>query len=382
MSSFLRTFAIFAALCGVLVFVFRDELAKALNWPTFQSSRLVGVDPESLTTVYQRLNIAPLNSDLLANEKIGRALRDLTISFCDKTAIYRLGKGLAQQGERKPAATALLAFADACPNSEGERYMAANFLYGIGDYAGVLLIANRLVEMRPEVGQYYYTRGQALSALGRHEDAITDFTSALALVDDLQRVSSGVFSGLASAYAETGRHCQAMTAIQTFVHADALKRDTATTRKLITEYASKGNCRQGYARGNAVIPRTRSDVTLVQATVNGVKGLFVLDTGASLVALAPGFAGKLRTEPSSIDRSLVLHTANGVTRAKLTTLDAIEVDGVRAEKVSAAILAQPIGPGVDGLLGMSFLARFDVALGSKAVHIKERNDISKAAIAK
>jgi aspartyl protease family protein len=372
MMDFLRTFLIFLVICGALAFVFRDDLRKLAGMQTAPSGAPTDLDPEALKNVYSRLKIEPLGSRLLSHEDVWSALKDLTISFCDKTAIYRLSKGLAAAGERKPAATALLAFAGSCPNAGGERYAAANMLFGMGDYAAVLPIADDLIKMRPEVAQYYYTRGQALSALGRHEEAIHDFTSALALVDDLKRVNSQIFTGLASAYAATGKPCQAMTAIQTFVYADALNRDTAQARKLISDYGTKGNCTQNYARGSEVIPRTRPDVTIVKAAINGVNGIFVLDTGASLVTLAPEFAKRSNVLPATSARPLLVHTANGVSGAALTTLESVAVGNLRAEKVTAALLSKPIAPGIDGLLGMSFLARFDVALESKVVRIKER----------
>lgn len=370
---FLRTLLIFLTLCGGLAFVFRDELFKLparLGSPSASSPP--GISPEALEAVYKRLGIAPLDWQLVAQRTIAGALKDLANSFCDKTAIYSLYKGLVENKERKPAATALLAFADACPNSEGERYTAANVLFGMGDYAAVLAIADKLVAKRPEVAQYYYTRGQALSALGRHEEATRDFTSALALIDDLKDVSGGIFTSLADSYAATGKYCQAMTAIQTFVHVDALNRDTAPARKLIADYGTKGDCTQNYARGSVDIPRTRPDVTLVTVAINGVKGSFVLDTGASLVTLSSDFARKANVQQMKGDQRVFMHTANGVSDAVLTSVASIEVGKVHAETVSAAIMSKPLGPAIDGLLGMSFLARFDVVLESKAVRIKER----------
>ena len=368
---FLRTFFIFLVLCGGLAFVFRSELTELSGRFGSSFAKPAGGVSEAIGKVYSRLGIVPLNSQLAVQPTIAGALKDLTISFCDKTAIFRLYKGLVESGERKPAATALLAFADACPNSDGERYTAANILFGMGDYAAVLPVADKLITTHPEVGQYYYTRGQALSALGRDEDATRDFTSALALIDDLKKVRSGVFTALADAYAATGNYCQAMTAIQTYVHIDTLNRDTAPTRKLISDYGAKGDCALNYARGSEIIPRTRPDVTFVRATINGVSGNFILDTGASLVTLGPEFAMKANVQPAKGDRRVFMHTANGVSDAALTTVASVDVGKVHADMVSAAIMSKPVAPGIDGLLGMSFLARFEVVLDSKSVHIKE-----------
>lgn len=368
----LRTFLIFLVICGAIAFVFRKDVAKFAGIKLEPAARPVNIDPEALQKVYRSLKLEPLDEQLTAEPVIARALKDLTISLCDKTAIFRLSNGLARQGERKPAATAFLGFAEACPNSEGELYAGANILFGMGDYAAVLPVADRLIEMRPDVGQYYYTRGQALSALGRHDDAVNELTTALTLVDDMRMVNSGVFTGLAEAYAATGRHCQAMTAIQTYVHADSHKRDTAQTRKLISDYGAKGNCKQSYAQGSEVIPRIRPDITVAKVTINGTTGSFIVDTGASMVALSPEFAARAKTASSPNSRRLLMHTANGVVDAALVTIGRLEVGKVSAENVSAAIMSKSLGPGIDGLLGMSFLARFDVTLDAKTVRIKER----------
>jgi len=373
---FFRTLSIFLAICGGLAFIYRADLMAVFEKANAPFASPPGVPIESLQRVYGQLRIAPLPANLVRQEKIAGALKDLTISFCDKTAIYRLYKGLVENKERQPASVALLAFADACPNSEGERHAAANILFGMGDYAAVLPVADQLVTMSPEVAQYYYLRGQALSALRRYESAIGDFNSALALSDDLKQVTSGVFTSLADAYAANGQYCQAMTAIQTYTQIDPFKRDTAPARKLVSDYGSKGSCAQNYARGSAVIPRSRSDVTIVKATVNGVPGKFIVDTGASLVALGPDFAKRANVKQAGSDRRLYMHTANGVTEASLATLGSVEIDSLHADAVTAAVMPKPVGGDIDGLLGMSFLARFDVALDAKSVRISERKSTS------
>lgn len=137
----LRTVLIFLIICCALVFVFREDVAKFAGIKLEPAAQPVNIDPEALQKVYNSLKIEPLEEQLAAKPVIAKALKDLTVSLCDKTAIFRLSNGLAKEGERKPAATAFLGFADACPNSEGELYAGANILYGIsGDMCGRRLI--------------------------------------------------------------------------------------------------------------------------------------------------------------------------------------------------------------------------------------------------
>lgn len=381
MDSRVLTTAIFLVLCGALGFIFRDELQKIIehergatrSTSTIPAGKKVEIDPTLLAAVYERLKLKPLTEEQAAGSDIRRALKDLTESACDKTAIFRLSNGLLEAGEKRAASDSLLGFAGACPNSEGELKAAANILYSVGNYASVVPIADKLVTQRPEVGDYYYLRAQAFVNLGRHEEAIDDYVSTIALFDDVKQARSEVFTGLAAAYATTSKYCQAMTAIQTYVYADIGTRDSAPARKLIDDYALKGNCETGYARGSHVIPRTQRDVIVAKVSVNGVKGTFVIDTGASMVSLDPAFAQKAKVG-SENGRTIMIHTANGISKATLTTAARVELGKVSAENVSTTIVEKPFGGGIDGLLGMSFLARFDVALNETEMLIQSRKN--------
>lgn len=366
----LRVVFVFLLICSGLGFLFRNELQQAFA-PHKPEKAQVVLDPGPLGTVYEKLKIEPLSANVSASQPVAAALKDLINSLCDKTAIFRLNNELVKLGERRAAANALLGFANACPNSEGELRTAANVLFGMGDYAAVIPVADRLVEQRPDVGQYYYLRGQALNYVGRPREAVEDLSSAIALFDDIKLVSNQAFEQLASAYAADGRPCQAMTAIQTYVYADAQKRDTAATRKLIVGYAAKGKCDVGYAEGTESVPRTKQDVTLAKVSINGVKGTFVVDSGASVVTVDTAFAEKAKITSQNA-RKILTHTANGVAEATLTTAANVELGKVHAQNVSTAIISKPIGKGIDGLLGMSFLARFDVTLGEREVRIQAR----------
>ena len=372
----IRMIVFFLLICSGLAFVFRDEIRQLASAPAQAPAKpQVALDPEALRSVYVKLKIEPLSPDVSSSQPIAGALKDLINSLCDKTAIFRLSNELGKLGERRAAANALLGFANTCPNSEGELNAAANVLFGMGDYAAVVPVADKLIAQRPNVGQYYYVRGQALNYVGRSREAVEDISSAIALFDNIKLVSSQAFQLLASGYAADGKFCQAMTAIQTYVYADAQARDTAATRKLITDYAAKGKCDVGYAEGMEIVPRTRQDVTLAKVTINGVKGTFVIDTGASVVTVDSAFAEKAKVA-SQNSRKIITHTANGTAEATLTTAASVQMGKVRAENVSMAIISKPIGNGIDGLLGMSFLARFDVTLGERELRIQARKSVA------
>lgn len=375
-SSGFRTVVIFLILSGILGFVFRNELLQVINSSTGQApSRQAApedkVSDEALRGVYDKLGLAPLSAKLLNDAEIAKGIKDLSISICDKTAIFKLGNGLTRLDERKTASDALLAFAKKCPNSEGELRGATALLFDMGDYASALPLAEKLVEQRPEVGDYYFLRAQVLQYLGRYREAAESYSSTIGLVDNPKLLKSTVFTELASVYAAQSRFCEAMTAIQSFVVADPVNRDTAGTRKLVSDYAAKGKCDSGYAKGEARVARGTDGVIVSKVTINGVTGNFILDTGASVVAVDGAFANKAKLALDQAGKIMV-HTANGTASAVLTTAKEVRLDKVTAGDVALAVLEKPIAPGIDGLLGMSFLARFDVTLGEREVKIATR----------
>jgi len=81
---------------------------------------------------------------------------------------------------------------------------------------------------------------------------------------------------------------------------------------------------------------------------------FLVDTGASSVALSAEDASRLGLAPARLDYSRPVYTAQGETKAAAVTLSHLEVGGVELGQVNALVLKE--GPQVS-LLGMSFLGR-------------------------
>ncbi len=105
--------------------------------------------------------------------------------------------------------------------------------------------------------------------------------------------------------------------------------------------------------------------TLVTVVVNDkLSGTFVLDTGAELVSISEGFAGRLGIKMNSLPM-LDLTVADGrKVSGRAVTLGSVRLGGAFSENVPAVII-----PGYnnkrtdhDGLLGMSFLRDYIVRL--------------------
>jgi aspartyl protease family protein len=101
----------------------------------------------------------------------------------------------------------------------------------------------------------------------------------------------------------------------------------------------------------------RDDHFRVDAVVNGHVMNFLIDTGASDVALSIDDARRLGFDPASLRFNQSYQTANGETMGARVTLDTITVGDITARDVRASVMQGDVGV---SLLGMSFLN----ALGS------------------
>ena len=82
---------------------------------------------------------------------------------------------------------------------------------------------------------------------------------------------------------------------------------------------------------------------------------FLVDTGASTVALNEKSAARLGIHPSARDYNVRTHTANGVGKAARVRLDRVELNGITVRDVEALVM--PDDGLSTNLLGMSFLSR-------------------------
>lgn len=89
-------------------------------------------------------------------------------------------------------------------------------------------------------------------------------------------------------------------------------------------------------------------------SVNGASVRFLVDTGATAVALTPADAQRLGLGPEDLHYSARVVTAGGSARAASVRLASITVGGAKLENVDALVIEK----GLDtSLLGMSYLGR-------------------------
>lgn len=109
-----------------------------------------------------------------------------------------------------------------------------------------------------------------------------------------------------------------------------------------------------YTNGAAVVlKRGENGHYSVTAQVNGMPVEFIVDTGASGVALTTADAQRVGLQFSRADFDVVGSGASGPVNGKLVTLDRVSLQGKTVEQVPGAI----IDGGEISLLGQSFLGR-------------------------
>ena len=104
-----------------------------------------------------------------------------------------------------------------------------------------------------------------------------------------------------------------------------------------------------------VIQRDARGHSTVDGVVDGRRIPFMVDTGASMIALTKRDAARLGYHPAMRDYVGQVQTANGLVRVARVKLDMVEVGGVMVRDVDAVV--SPDEGLRENLLGLSFLSR-------------------------
>ncbi|MBB5053099.1 aspartyl protease family protein [Afipia massiliensis] len=154
--------------------------------------------------------------------------------------------------------------------------------------------------------------------------------------------------------------------------------DTITTEKAQAKAVDKAKAMNAFASvqpittGNAglrsfTIPRDSRGHFQTEGRVDGRRLGFMVDTGASVIALNESSAAEIGVRPRPSDYTANVSTANGSIKAARTRLAMVDIGGLVVRDVDALVL--PDEALSENLLGLSFLSklrRYEFA-GSKLV---------------
>jgi aspartyl protease family protein len=116
--------------------------------------------------------------------------------------------------------------------------------------------------------------------------------------------------------------------------------------------------------------RDTSGMYTTVGSINGLPVSFLVDTGATSVAMNANQAKRLGIDYRVVGRQSGVTTASGIERAWAVTLDTVKVGDLVLHNVGAVVLegAHP----VTTLLGMTFLGRLEIDNDGRLMTLKKR----------
>lgn len=106
--------------------------------------------------------------------------------------------------------------------------------------------------------------------------------------------------------------------------------------------------------GGVILERAPDGHFYADAQVNGVAVRFLVDSGASVVALTPADAARIGKHVGPGDATLKVTTANGEAAVSPVKLDQVSIGSVSVSQVDAVVAGEGLNI---SLLGQSFLQR-------------------------
>jgi clan AA aspartic protease (TIGR02281 family) len=193
----------------------------------------------------------------------------------------------------------------------------------------------------------------------------------LSLLADQARTRAAARTAAAQrtrAYRDALLACRAETEKQRAALAGTTDPDAA--RSFLERLAQRLDQLEGDFTLTEIETENEGGALIVTVAVNGkAHGRFVLDTGAAMVTLTEEFADKLGLAWRSLPVAQARMADGSMAEARYLTLASLRLGPAEAGHVQAAVLSSAGPRDTDGLLGMSFLNRFDMHLDGAAGRI-------------
>ena len=143
-----------------------------------------------------------------------------------------------------------------------------------------------------------------------------------------------------------------------FIFEDTLLQRTNPNQDIVTSVS-------GYQK-EVILQRNVYGHYVSSGTINDQKVVFLLDTGASDIAIPETVAEGLGL---SKGHAIVIKTANGNAKAYRTRLENVAIGDIRLYDLNAIILTNM--PGQEVLLGMNFLKHFEMIQKGRSLTIRQ-----------
>lgn len=289
--------------------------------------------------------------------RIEQAKKKLEEEPCDRKVVLKLTEFLLKGEAPREVIGVVDAFAAKCGPHERlvwDKYTAHKRL---SEYGAAVDAATTLMELNPMDFDYPWWRAEMLEAQGKHEEAIVDYRLTLQLLPKAKSIPLH----LTDALFKVGRPCEAAAPLDLLLYFHPEQRASSEVGARLARL-EEAKCELGAGEGKASFkappgaPAFRARVKVNDKAT----GNFIVDTGATTVALSKSFAEKAGVGAEGLE--VKVRTAAGVRVARLASLAKVETQGAKARNVEAAVIDDF---GEDGLLGLSFLSRFELQMDPK-----------------
>ena len=132
---------------------------------------------------------------------------------------------------------------------------------------------------------------------------------------------------------------------------------------VIAEFESKG-------KGSVVLYPNRSGHFFVDGLINGTSVRFMVDTGATVVAMNSVTANRIGIDYIKNGRPGMASTPAGYVRTYDISLNTVQVGGITLYNVQGSVIEG--GHPQEALLGMSFLGQLDMKRDGEKMELSER----------
>lgn len=123
----------------------------------------------------------------------------------------------------------------------------------------------------------------------------------------------------------------------------------------------------GGSQAQVRLDANRAGHYVASGTINEVPAVFLVDTGATALAIPGDLAADYKLIPGA---KITMHTANGPAVGYVTTLDRVQIGNIVQRNIEAVIA--PTFTGNEILLGMSFLKHLDIEQTARQLTLRTR----------
>lgn len=283
---------------------------------------------------------------------------------CDQTAMIELGELLNTARQYRQTIRRSEEFLHRCGRPERLLWVLALAHERTGARDRAERIDGELITRTPDDADYWWWRAENRRLLGQRAPAAADLRQSIALDEQVDTTGANTLA-FARLALGLGQPCEALVALHWRQSAGGELPAAGTV--LRTHLERRTDCRAHRGTGSAAIPRPHFDRPARTGARVGDRDVHVLiDPRAGTTLISPALARSLALSPGVPIQVL----ADGRLRtARATTLDRIAVDDAEARHVSAAI-ADDLPPGIDAVIGLSFLWRFALTASARQLDIR------------